>query len=53
MQMHPREADELTLQMLRMVDDGLTMTETAKRLGVGKGKVIGALRSVREEDTAA
>jgi transposase len=51
--MFTREADELILTMLEMHERGVRQSEIARRLDVGKGKVIGALRRVREEDLDA
>jgi hypothetical protein len=50
--MFTRAADELVLEMLKMHEEGIGMSEIARQLGVGKGQVIGALRRVKEAEDA-
>jgi transposase len=48
--MFSRQADELILTMLDMRAEGIKLSEIARRLGVGKGKVIGAMRRIDEAE---
>ena len=45
----PREKDDQILDMLALRDRGLTCVQIARRLGLTKGKVIGALFRVDRE----
>jgi Mn-dependent DtxR family transcriptional regulator len=49
-EMFSRKADELILTMLEMRAEGVKLSEIARRLGVGKGKVIGAMRRIDEAE---
>jgi hypothetical protein len=48
--MFSRQADELILTMMEMRAKGVGLSEIARQLGVGKGKVIGAMRRIDEAE---
>jgi len=48
--MNTRRDDEIILDMLALRDQGKGPSEIARALSVTKGKVIGALRRVDEND---
>lgn len=51
--MTERERDEQDLEMLRLIDKGLTRKQTAARLGLTKCAVIGRIDRIRKAMKAA